>query len=214
MQGNQSTNSIATNLLQKYFQNKNFENLNLKDFTALFKTNPKTENSKLQTKIIHNDPNPIWNQTLEFNPKNTNISSNDCKNLTFNQKLNHDSSILLISMYDNDRFNEDDLIGHVFISTGKFYQRKVEKLWFPVNLSAETSAMLGTEIQPIYRSDTCLSQILSFLNARAKYLKKNVLRDDYLSKIAYNFGGSGILNLSRDDQILLDFFEYMFDSKI
>ena len=116
-------------------------------------------------------------------------------------------------MYDNDRFNEDDLIGHVFISTGKFFnQRTVEKLWFPVNLSAETSAMLGTE--PIYKSDKCLSQILIFLNARAKYLKKNVLRDDYLSKIAYNFGGSGILNLSGDDQILLDFFEYMFDNKI
>ena len=66
-------------------------------------------------------------------------------------------------MYDNDRFNEDDLIGHVFISTGKFFnERTAEKLWFPVNLSAETSAMLGTE--PIYKSDKCLSQILLFLN--------------------------------------------------
>jgi len=66
--------------------------------------------TSVQTSVIHNTLNPVWNQELTLYPK----SAND---------------VLLLKVYDHDTLTKDNLLGMVEIPLERFFQKGLQESW-------------------------------------------------------------------------------------
>lgn len=66
--------------------------------------------NSVQTSIVHNTLNPVWNQELTLYPK----SNND---------------ILLLKVYDHDALGKDNLLGMVEVPISNYFQHGFQDLW-------------------------------------------------------------------------------------
>jgi len=66
--------------------------------------------NRVQTSIIHNSSNPVWNQELVVYPKNN-------------------TDTLLLKVYDHDTLTKDNLLGSVEISLANFFQQGWQDHW-------------------------------------------------------------------------------------
>jgi len=64
----------------------------------------------VQTSVIHNTLNPVWNQELSLYPKTA-------------------SDILLLKVYDHDTLSKDNLLGMVEIPLERFFQQGTTDQW-------------------------------------------------------------------------------------
>jgi len=67
--------------------------------------------TSVQTSIINNNPNPVWNQELCLFPKSVN-------------------DVLLLKVYDSDHHKKDNLLGMVEIPLERFFQTGAQDSWF------------------------------------------------------------------------------------
>jgi len=66
--------------------------------------------NSVQTSVIHNTLNPVWNQDLTLYPKNNN-------------------DVLLLKVYDHDALSKNNLLGMVEIPLERFFQQGVQDWW-------------------------------------------------------------------------------------
>jgi len=66
--------------------------------------------TSVQTSVIHNTLNPVWNQDLTLYPKNNN-------------------EILLLKVYDHDALSKNNLLGMVEIPLERFFQQGLQDNW-------------------------------------------------------------------------------------
>jgi len=66
--------------------------------------------NSVQTSVIHNTLNPVWNQELTLYPKNNN-------------------EILLLKVYDHDALSKNNLLGMVEIPLERFFQQGAQDNW-------------------------------------------------------------------------------------
>jgi len=66
--------------------------------------------SSVQTSVIHNTLNPVWNQDLSLYPKNA-------------------GDVLMLKVYDHDTLSKDNLLGMVEIPLERFFQQGFQDNW-------------------------------------------------------------------------------------
>jgi len=66
--------------------------------------------TSVQTSVIHNTSNPVWNQDLTLYPKTT-------------------SDVLLLKVYDHDTLSKDNLLGMVEVPLERFFQQGTTDQW-------------------------------------------------------------------------------------
>jgi len=66
--------------------------------------------TSVQTSVIHNTLNPVWNQDLTLYPKNN-------------------TDILLLKVYDHDALSKNNLLGMVEIPLERFFQQGTQDNW-------------------------------------------------------------------------------------
>jgi len=66
--------------------------------------------TSVQTSVIHNTSNPVWNQDITLCPKNV-------------------SDILLLKVYDHDTLSKDNLLGMIEIPLERFFQQGLQDQW-------------------------------------------------------------------------------------
>jgi hypothetical protein len=66
--------------------------------------------TSVQTSVIHNTLNPVWNQDLTLYPKNV-------------------SDVLLLKVYDHDTLSKDNLLGMVEVPLDRFFQQGWQDNW-------------------------------------------------------------------------------------
>lgn len=100
---------LKLRIQQAYGLQKGDKNSSDPFVVAKFKGLGKMMNS-VQTSVIHNTLNPVWNQELTLYPKTA-------------------ADVLLLKVYDHDTLTKDNLLGMVEVPLERFFQQGTQDNW-------------------------------------------------------------------------------------
>jgi len=157
---------------------------------AKFKGLGKMMNS-VQTSVIHNTLNPVWNQDLILYPKNN-------------------SDVLLLKVYDHDSLTKDNLLGMVEIPIDRFFQQGTQDNWLQLmQRKGSWKSLIGghptwltvpgqIHIQLWFGLSTQVTGLGTGL-AQGQYVPQNVAQGQYAQQPGYGQQNLGQQNLGQQN---------------